>query len=94
MQDIVKDTALREESSHLLQSITEQRETLGSLLEKVSPRRPLIILLDGLDQVADHSARGFDWLPDQLPQHVKLVLTVRDGSREFDELKVDRLFLF
>ncbi|XP_077503661.1 NACHT domain- and WD repeat-containing protein 1 isoform X3 [Amblyomma americanum] len=68
-------------------SITEQHEALGVLLDKVSHQRPLIILLDGLDQMTKHSACGFDWLPSELPPHVKVVLTVRDGSKELEDLK-------
>lgn len=68
-------------------SIAEQREALGMLLDKVSPQRPLIILLDGLDQVTRHSAYSFDWLPSELPPCVKVVLTVRDGSKELEDLK-------
>ncbi|KAH6945792.1 hypothetical protein HPB50_009950 [Hyalomma asiaticum] len=68
-------------------SISEQREVLGVLLDKVSSHRPLIILLDGLDQVAKHSAYTFDWLPSELPPYVKVVLTVRDGSKELEDLK-------
>ncbi|XP_075525300.1 NACHT domain- and WD repeat-containing protein 1 isoform X2 [Dermacentor variabilis] len=68
-------------------SIAEQREVLGILLDKVSSHRPLIILLDGLDQVTKHSACTFDWLPSELPPYVKVVLTVRDGSKELDGLK-------
>lgn len=68
-------------------SISEQREVLGVLLDKVSSHRPLIILLDGLDQVTKHSAYTFDWLPSELPPYVKVVLTVRDGSKELEDLK-------
>ncbi|XP_049527901.1 NACHT domain- and WD repeat-containing protein 1 isoform X1 [Dermacentor silvarum] len=68
-------------------SIAEQREVLGVLLDKVSSHRPLIILLDGLDQVTKHSAYTFDWLPSELPPYVKVVLTVRDGSKELEDLK-------
>lgn len=69
-------------------SIAEQREVLGVLLDKVSSHRPLIILLDGLDQVTKHSAYTFDWLPSELPPYVKVVLAVRDGSKELEDLKV------
>lgn len=68
-------------------SISEQREVLGILLDKVSSHRPLVILLDGLDQVTKHSACTFDWLPSELPPSVKVVLTVRDGSKELEDLK-------
>lgn len=68
-------------------SISEQREVLGVLLDKVSSHRPLVILLDGLDQVTKHSAYTFDWLPSELPPYVKVVLTVRDGSKELEDLK-------
>lgn len=68
-------------------SISEHRECLGVLLDRVSPQRPLILFIDALDQVVEYSARQLDWLPDELPQHVKVVLAVGAGSKEYLELE-------
>ncbi|CAL1279491.1 unnamed protein product [Larinioides sclopetarius] len=60
---------------------------LGKLLSKVSEFRPLIILIDGIDQLAEYSTKDLQWLPRELPAHVKLILTVRDDSEELDKIK-------
>jgi hypothetical protein len=40
--------------------------------------RPLIVVLDALDQLSEaHGARGLTWLPDTLPEHVHLVVSTR-----------------
>ncbi|XP_064467406.1 NACHT domain- and WD repeat-containing protein 1-like isoform X2 [Ornithodoros turicata] len=68
-------------------SIEELKESLGELLDRVSAQRPLVLFIDALDQVLDYSSRLLDWLPAELPQYVKLVLTIGDGSKEFLELQ-------
>ncbi|GIX76385.1 NACHT and WD repeat domain-containing protein 2 [Caerostris darwini] len=60
---------------------------LGKLLGKVSELRPLIILIDGIDQLADYSNADLQWLPRELPAHVKLIMTVRDDSEELEKIK-------
>ncbi|GIX73217.1 NACHT and WD repeat domain-containing protein 2 [Caerostris extrusa] len=60
---------------------------LGKLLGKVSELRPLIILIDGIDQLADYSNADLQWLPRELPAHVKLIMTVRDNSDELEKIK-------
>ncbi|XP_015912569.1 NACHT domain- and WD repeat-containing protein 1 isoform X2 [Parasteatoda tepidariorum] len=60
---------------------------LGKLLSKVSEFRPLIVLIDGIDQLAEYSSKDLQWLPRELPAHVKLILTVRDNSEELEKIK-------
>ncbi|GFS29019.1 NACHT and WD repeat domain-containing protein 2 [Trichonephila inaurata madagascariensis] len=60
---------------------------LGKLLGKVSELRPLIILIDGIDQLAEYSDKDLQWLPHELPAHVRLILTVRDDSEELAKIK-------
>ncbi|GFU21337.1 NACHT and WD repeat domain-containing protein 2 [Nephila pilipes] len=60
---------------------------LGKLLGKVSELRPLIILIDGIDQLAEYSNKDLQWLPHELPAHVRLILTVRDDSEELAKIK-------
>lgn len=76
-----------EHPSTASESIEKQGSALGFLLEKVSAQRPLVIIIDGLDQVASYSNRDLQWLSKELPNHVKLLLTVRDDTVEFDEIK-------
>lgn len=46
------------------------------ILNVANPDRPLVILLDGLDQLCpDHRAYGLAWLPSLLPPNVYLVLS-------------------
>jgi hypothetical protein len=48
-----------------------------------SPRRPLIIFLDALDQLAgDDPARQLSWLPSELPEGVRLVVTTSAPPHE------------
>lgn len=49
-------------------------------------QRPLIIILDGIDQVREFSARSLDWLPTQLPDHVKVLVSVTEDSRQYEEI--------
>lgn len=61
---------------------------MSTLLKKARAERPLVIILDGLDQVEEYSGRSLKWFPAVLPQHVKLVLGLRDGTSELQELQV------
>ncbi|CAN7982440.1 unnamed protein product [Ixodes hexagonus] len=63
----------------------EQRAALGRLLERAGPDRPLVLILDGLEQLGDGPA--WDWLPTRLPPHVRLVLTLRDGCPQLAQLQ-------
>ncbi|XP_077984832.1 NACHT domain- and WD repeat-containing protein 1-like [Glandiceps talaboti] len=50
--------------------------TLPERLDKATKERPLVILLDSLDQFdAEGEARKLSWLPLELPDHVKLIVS-------------------
>jgi len=52
-----------------------------ALLSKLPSERPLCLFLDALDQLADTGgAPDLRWLPEQLPPHVRLVISVREGT--------------
>lgn len=70
------------------QSIHSWQSGLGKLLSKVTEMRPLVILIDGIDQLADYSSKDLQWLPKELPAHVRLIMTVRDDSTELSKIKV------
>ncbi|KAJ8952611.1 hypothetical protein NQ318_004158 [Aromia moschata] len=53
---------------------------LPSLLTASCLQRPLILLLDGLDQVRAYSSKNIDWLPIQLPDNIKFITSVSEGS--------------
>ncbi|KFM57174.1 NACHT and WD repeat domain-containing protein 1, partial [Stegodyphus mimosarum] len=60
---------------------------LSKLLLKVSELRPLIIIIDGIDQLAEYSSKDLQWLPRELPPNVKLIITVQDGTEELNKIK-------
>ncbi|GFT82855.1 NACHT and WD repeat domain-containing protein 2 [Nephila pilipes] len=80
-------TLYGEHPSVASRSIAEHNSYFVNLLKRASPERPMVILLDGLDQVEEYSGRSLKWFPAVLPQHVKLVLALRDGSSELQELQ-------
>jgi len=52
-----------------------------------STTRPLIILLDGLDQLGTaHRAHSLAWLPTTLPPHVRLLLSTLQQPDKYDLL--------
>ncbi|PIK63053.1 putative NACHT and WD repeat domain-containing protein 1 isoform X2, partial [Apostichopus japonicus] len=60
---------------------------LPKLLDKVAIERPLTLILDGVDQLAD-SVSNFDWLPKTLPPYVKMILTCNSNkSKVYSSLK-------
>ena len=54
------------------------KDHLSSLLSRLpSPKRPVILMLDGLDQINNiHQQHMVQWLPSPLPPSVKLILSV------------------
>jgi hypothetical protein len=63
---------------------TDYRELVkefGERLKMAGAQKPLIIFLDALDQLsdADH-ARNLIWLPSELPEHVRLVVSTASGE--------------
>ncbi|XP_076043047.1 NACHT domain- and WD repeat-containing protein 1 isoform X2 [Oratosquilla oratoria] len=49
--------------------------------------RPLVIMIDGIDQVKSYGSTSLEWVPRELPDHVKLIMTVRDDSLQMTELQ-------
>ena len=63
----------------------------GKQLAFATSERPLILFLDALDQLSEaHGARGLTWLPDTLPEHVRLIVSARRQAETFDALKGKR----
>lgn len=63
---------------------TDYRELVKEFSERLklaTPQKPLIVFLDALDQLsdADH-ARNLIWLPAELPEHVRLVVSTLPGE--------------
>jgi len=56
-------------------------EELPKRMALATPEKPLVIFLDSLDQLTSaHNARSLTWLPEKLPENVRLVLTTRPGE--------------
>ena len=54
---------------------------LGKRMQLASADRPLILFLDSLDQLsASQDARSLIWLPNELPEHVSVIASTREGD--------------
>ncbi|MDD2716913.1 MAG: HEAT repeat domain-containing protein [Candidatus Wallbacteria bacterium] len=58
------------------------------LLKSAVPAKPLIIFLDALDQLSNQDASELRWLPAELPENVRLVVTTLDPSGFESDVKV------
>ncbi len=60
----------------------------GKRLGTGAPQRPVVVVLDSLDQLsAADGARSLSWIPSPLPAHARLVVSTRDadtGGRPLD----------
>ncbi len=57
-------------------------QSLVQLLSCASTDKPLILLLDGVDELSpEDGALGLSWLPMKLPEHVKIVLSTSSENR-------------
>ncbi|XP_071528708.1 NACHT and WD repeat domain-containing protein 2 isoform X3 [Panulirus ornatus] len=54
---------------------------------KACKLRPLVIMIDGIDQVKSYGSTSLEWVPRELPEHVKLIMTVRDDSPQMTLLQ-------
>ncbi|XP_065167837.1 NACHT and WD repeat domain-containing protein 2 [Atheta coriaria] len=68
---------------HTIQSYAK---ALPTLLNATCLQRPLIVLLDGIDQTKSFSSKTLDWLPLKLPDNIKLLLSVTDNSDMHKEM--------
>lgn len=69
------------------QTLDDYQKALRSLFDENQPvLRRMTFIIDGLDQLDDFDADAVnDWLPDQLPINVKVIISMRSGDQ------VDRL---
>jgi NACHT domain- and WD repeat-containing protein len=52
----------------------------GRSIQRASVKKPLVIYLDALDQLADAQSRALDWLPASLPAGVHLIASTLPGE--------------
>jgi len=55
-------------------------QELPNRLALATIEKPLVIFLDGLDQLADVEARNLGWMPIQLPNNVHLIVSALPGQ--------------
>ena len=62
----------------------DYKELSGEFVERLglaTAQKPLILLLDALDQLSDaDNARNLAWLPKELPKHVRMVVSTLPGE--------------
>ncbi|KAF5270218.1 hypothetical protein FQA39_LY08432 [Lamprigera yunnana] len=73
--------------SYETHNIETYAEVLPRLLNAICLQRPLIILIDGIDQVKYFNSYTIDWLPNKLPDNVKLILSVVEQCNIYNDLK-------
>lgn len=76
-----------ENSRKLPYSIENQKKLFISCLELATDERPLVLFLDGLDQLTGEAPlKTFNWLPGILPPNVKIIVSI---VKEYESLLTD-----
>lgn len=57
------------------------------ILAVSSLQRPIVILLDGIDQIKSFNSKTIDWLPINLPENVKLILSITTDSQFHSDVR-------
>lgn len=70
-----------------LQGVRHMSSFLMHVWSKACKLRPLVIMIDGIDQVKSYGSTSLEWVPRELPEHVKLIMTVRDDSPQMTQLQ-------
>lgn len=80
---LAEELKLRFDISHSIpQKIESPRSLLQAFLQETDPRRPLYLLIDDVDQLqVSQQNRQLRWLPEQLPAHVRLILSTADSNK-------------
>jgi len=69
------------EEEALPTAFEELVEEFPKRLALATANKPLILFLDSLDQLsAAHNARSLTWLPAEIPENVRLIVTTRPGE--------------
>ena len=67
---------------------------LGKRMGLATADKPLLLFLDSLDQLStSQAARSLVWLPNELPEHVSVVLSSRDKEDTYDSLAAKQVSL-
>lgn len=68
-------------------SVRHMSAFLKHVWSKACKIRPLVIMIDGIDQVKGYGSTSLEWVPSELPENVKLIMTVRDDSPQMSLLQ-------
>ncbi|KAK7866181.1 hypothetical protein R5R35_001398 [Gryllus longicercus] len=67
-------------------NVMKYKEYLPQLLAAAGLQHPIIIIIDGIDQVREYGTQNLEWLPLTLPENVKFILSVSEDSSMYVEL--------
>lgn len=70
----------------LFQDIKIYEKVLLDILSVGGVQRPMVILLDGIDQIESINTSSIDWLPVHLPENIKLILSVTSLNQFHDSI--------
>uniref|UniRef100_A0A8C5WG25 NACHT and WD repeat domain-containing protein 2 n=1 Tax=Leptobrachium leishanense TaxID=445787 RepID=A0A8C5WG25_9ANUR len=66
-------------STHFSEDLKGLINEFSSLLELATEHMPLMIVLDGIDELSDHKAK-LSWIPTVLPQHIYFIVSTSTES--------------
>lgn len=70
-------------------------EQFVSLLEFATPDKPLLICLDGIDELLEENNADLSWIPTELPKNVYFIVSTctESGFSRLQELEVKLCFI-
>ncbi|KAG1703665.1 NACHT and WD repeat domain-containing protein 2 [Nymphon striatum] len=69
-------------------NFADRAAMLPNLFAKVSSVRPcLVVIIDGIDQIPEFSSTSFSWLPSELSNGVKVILSLSENSPYLNNIK-------
>ena len=71
------------------QSQENYRELVPKLLSKADVNQPLVLILDGIDQLMNATAQSMEWLPEKLPKYCRIIMTANSSTKMSNTLKVN-----
>jgi len=90
----------RFEISHAIpQKIESPRSLLNAFIQETDPQQPLYLVIDDVDQLrVNENNQQMRWVPTQLPDHVRLILSTDDHKKadilqkaDFQQVKLEPL---
>ncbi|XP_013389679.1 NACHT domain- and WD repeat-containing protein 1 isoform X1 [Lingula anatina] len=66
--------------SYATRSLKEQQKLFYNILEKVTAKNPLIIIMDGLQDLIPTPGGQVEWIPAELPPNVRIIVTATEDG--------------